>query len=221
MATTLTLRRAATIVALVGGVVVAPPPAAAHPPLSAADYAWVNPPGGVVTTAPPAVGRAVTLDASLVAGGRADVWTPDVQALVSVSTTAPVHVVLEPMDAATFPQVAGLVAAGNAYLIELDGDFSDAQVVLRPPGPVTTVAVWDGASWQTTDVRTGPGGEVTARWTGPGPYLAATHRLDGHASTIGAIVHDPLRTALAAVGFLALALGVQRRSVKRAPPIPR
>lgn len=65
--------------------------------------------------------------------GRADVWTPDLQALVSVEAPRPVSVALTPRDPSRLPALPGLAASGNAYEVVLDGAVDTATVVLRPP----------------------------------------------------------------------------------------
>lgn len=208
--------RAATLIALVALLAVAAP-ALAHPRSDPAGYAWVTPPPGVTSTAPPAQGREVTLDEDLLAQGRADVWTPDLQALVTVIGAPPVTVRLAPLDPATLPEVPDLEVSGNAYEVALDAATRpDAVVTLRPPHLVTTVARWDGERWHLTEVTLGPDGEVRASWDGPGPYVAAASRLDGHGSSLGALVHDPLRATLAALGLIGVSIGLDRR--RRAEP---
>lgn len=186
-------------------------PADAHPATDPASYAWVSPPPGVTTSGPPAQGREATLDADLLAQGRADVWTPDLQALVTVEGSAPVTVLLEPRDPAALPPLPGLEASGNAYEVRVDGDVQEAAVFLRPPHEVDTMARWDGTDWTLTPVAPGPNGEVWAAVpTGPATYVAAAPRLDGHSSALAAFVHDPVRVAMATVGLVAGAIGVHR-----------
>ncbi len=186
-------------------------PAFAHPRTDPADYAWVTPPPGVTSTLPPAQGREVTLGEDLLAQGRADVWTPDLQALVTVTGAAPVSVRLVPLDPAILPELPELHPSGNAYEVDLEGELAEAVVTLRPPHVVTTVERWDGARWQPIPVTPGAGGEVQIPWDGPGPYVAAAARLDGHGSTLGAVFHDPLRVGLAFLGLVGVGVGLDRR----------
>ncbi len=186
-------------------------PAGAHPATDPVSYAWVSPPPGVATSGPPAQGRRVTLDTDLLGQGRADVWTPDLQALVTIEGSAPVTVQLDPRDPGALPPLPGLAASGNAYEVRVDGDVQEAVVLLRPPHQVDTMARWDGTDWTLTTVSPGPNGEVWASLpTGTATYVAAAPRLDGHTSAVAAFVHDPLRVAVATAGLVAGVIGVQR-----------
>lgn len=204
----------AVVVAAASGLVV--PAALAHAGPGPEEYAWVSPPPGV-EAAVPARGRAVDLDDGLLGTGRADVWTPDLQAVVSLEGTPPVAVALTPHDPTRFPALPGLQASGNAYEVTLDGRVDAATVLLRPPHPVTAVARLDGQAWTVVPAVPGPDGEVRVPWDGPGPYVAAAARLDGHASALGALVHDPVRLGLFLLGALGLAVGLLRWQHRRRP----
>ena len=189
-------------------------PATAHPGPGPSTYAWVDPPAGIEGGGA-AQARRVTVGEDLLAKGRADVWTPDLQALVTLAAAPPVAVEVVPRDPTAWPSPDGLEVSGNAYEVHLDGEVDDAVTVLRPPHLVTHVARWDGAAWDVDEAVPGAEGEVRVPWDGPGPYVAAARRLDGHGSALGAVVHDRWRVLLLAGGVGGLVLGLRRRAARQ------
>lgn len=190
-------------------------PAIAHVGDDVADYAWVRPPAGV-TDAPTAEGRVATIKPDLYLVDRAELWTPERQAVVAVRGGAAVDVAIAPFDPARWPAPPGGEAAGNAYEVEVSGDVP-AEVTLTSPWPISGVARWDGDTWQVAPIA---GNDLaTVPWDGPGPYLALAARTDGHTSAVAALVHDPFRATLLALGTTGLLLGLHRRRTgRRAAP---
>lgn len=212
------MRQLAVLTTLTAGLMAHSSYAAAHVGSAATDYVWVDSPDDASPRGV-AQGRQAVVDAGLFLGGRAEVWTPDLQAIVALPTSSTVAVSLTPeAPSGDVPLPTGRHPSGNAHTVELVGQFDGATVVLRPPHMVTDIARWDGTRWVLTLVTPDADGRVAVPWAGAGPYVGAASRLDGHRSGVAALVHDRGSVWLLAVGLFGAVAGVVRRGRRQPPP---
>ncbi|MBW3663719.1 MAG: hypothetical protein KY469_11520 [Actinobacteria bacterium] len=198
-------------------------PAEGHLPSAADAYRWVDPPSGIAPTSP-AEARRAQVPAEVFAAGRADVWTPDLQAIVALGATATgggaAHVSLSPIAPARLPALpASLVPNGNAYRVEVSTPgWRPAGVELRLATPFPAASMWslEGGRWIELDGSTGPD-RVSAPVGGTGVFLAGAVRTDGHDSWWARISHDPLRPALLTAALMSALLGGRRRRSAHPP----
>lgn len=141
--------------------------------------------------------------------GPGEVWTGDLQAVVSVAD-GPTTVAITPHDARDLgPLPDGLFADGNAYEVVLGTDVA-GELVLAVPHSATGLALSpDGETWDVVSVRTPEPLRVSVELTGSGWYLAvAEHEMgpaDGGVPLDGAAVAVVLGAPLLLATLLVLA----------------
>ena len=178
--------------AVLAAVVVAlswPVAAAAHP--GGPVYRWVGDP-----VAPEA--RHVE-----VPDGITDVWTGDLQAVVSLAEGG-VAVDLVPREAASLPD--GSFANGNAYEVTVSAPTSGQLLLAVPDVVVGALYSADGATWSSVPIAGTPPGQVAVELVGNGLYVAvADHdvRAGGGSSMLGRGVLIGGPVVLVAVALLA------------------
>ena len=209
--------RAALVAVVVALLLAVPAVAHAHAPL--APYRWVTPPTEVAAGNVAPLDRRVEVPAAHDRLPATEVWTGDLQAVVSFADTplpardrTSVAVALRPVDAAALGALPSSFAAdGNAYEISVrDGDIPMAslptagRLVLALPNVATAVLYSaDGATWTTVLPSSSAPDQVEVAFARPGYYLAATdHPLGGGGASSA---RGPLVAALVALPLALLA----------------
>lgn len=231
-------RAALIAAAVVVGAAGASSPAGAHPG-SLVPYRWVNPPPEASATNEPPMGREAELPADGERLLATEVWTGDLQAVVSMPDEplparprTGVAFAITPLDHGALGRLpAGRFGVGNAYRFELrDGGVDVGQldapgrVILAVPHPATTVLFSDdGSEWQALDTSAGTPFEVDAPFARPGYYLAAgDHPLGPAHPTPPPAVRLPVVAALVTLPLAVVAVLLRRRvPADEAPPAPR
>lgn len=177
-------------------------PASAHE-VRPEDYRWADGRGPAWPS-----GR----EATVPVGQPTEVWTPDLhatlslpaEALVGDADAATLAVSLQPVDAATLAAVPdGLVAAGNAYRVEV-ALAAPGRLILATPGPVAEVLhSTDGTAWTAIPHEVLPGRAI-ATVAEPGHYLAVAPPPRDPWARWGAV-------GSLAVGSVLLLVGARRR----------
>lgn len=163
--------------------------AAAHPDPSAS-YRWLEPPAGAEIREPP-LARRVEVPADIDSVPAVEVWTGDLQAVVSLPEVRlperpdrdGISIAITPRRPDSVGELpGGWFADGNAYeVIVTDGGFPLAAI--EPPGelllavPHETATVLhagpDRASWERVDAHV-VGAQVVTELARSGTYLAVT-----------------------------------------------
>ena len=202
-----------------------------------APYRWVSPPPEVAGGNVAPLERTADVPAQRDRLPAVEVWTGDLQAVLSLPDTelpararVTVSVGLQPRDAATLGRLPSpLSADGNAYAVFVTDGGGPA--LLAAPGRLTlavphaaTAVLYspDGATWTVLETSEPAANPVEAPFERSGYYLAAAdHPLVAGVSSGG--VSAPLVVGLVAVPIVAVgalvALG-RRSTRRRVPSIP-
>jgi hypothetical protein len=185
----------------------------------------------VATTNQPPLGRSIALPATSDALLPTDVWTGDLQAVLSLPATPLPHrdrravdVRIAALDPASLARTPGrLRADGNAYEVRLaDGDApigalaTGGQVILAVPVAGRSMLYSnDGTSWTSLVADASMPGQLTAPFAGSGYYVAASDIVDDRvASAAGVPLFATAVTVAAPAVLLVVLLDPRRRRVK-------
>jgi hypothetical protein len=211
--------------ALVGALLVAVPSVAAAHTGPLAGYRWVAPPPEVAKENQPPLDRRADLPASHDRMLATEVWTGDLQAVLSLPEIplverqrVSVAISITAVDPAALPALPdGKFADGNAYRLDLEdaGTPIDrlapaGRLTLTVPHPAATVLfLVDGAGWSVVAVKP-TDREVEVRLERPGTFLAAADHSLGSSGSEPAGSKLALLLAVPVVVLAALLL-VKRR----------
>jgi hypothetical protein len=213
------MRRVAAIALCAGVLVLATPRSATAHNEPLAPYRWVNPPPQVAAGNVAPIGCNTVAAATPDAVVASDVWTGDLQAVLSFANAPLPHrsrdsitVAITPVDAATLgPLPSGLTADGNAlHITTTDGDTDlgtldpPAKLILFVPHQTDLVVFApDGSRWTTLSARSVAVTDTSTDYQRSGYYLAvANHPL------VAVATSAPRGAVIAIVVLLPVALGV-------------
>jgi hypothetical protein len=166
----------------------------------------VDPPADQALVNVPPLTREADLVVSAGRVGATDVWTGDLQAVLSLpevdlpaATAGTVSVAITPHAAGELgPVPSGLAADGNAYEVAMrSGDAAMGPLVhpgrlfLAVPQAASAVLFSvDGGTWEVLDLEPGSSGQAVVAFTRPGFYLAATAIVTNASSATSASAAD-------------------------------